>query len=235
MFIPSKKVRIGADGSSPEDNINFGNTFDFNDNELTPYINFNWYFAKKWILSAEYFTIKNAEKAELEEDIIWNDVTFKKGSFVRGGFGYDMYRIYVGRIFSQGLKHEFGGGLGVHALHTFAFIEGNIAINEEEVVFEKRNVRALIPLPNIGIWYYYTPNTKWALYSRIDWFAISVNEYSVGLWNISTGVKYQIFKNIGMGVDYKYFSSKAKVNKSYWNGNIDLSFHGPLLFIYANF
>ncbi len=235
IIIPSKIVKIGADVSSPSDNIDFGKTFNFNDNEITPYVKFDWLFAKKWKLSAEYFTITNANKAELKEDIIWDNVTFKKGSFVRGGFGYNMCRIYVGRVFSQGFKHEFGGGLGVHALNTYAFIEGNIEINENETRFEKRNVRSLIPLPNIGVWYYYTPNIKWAMIAKIDWFAINIDEYSAGLWDISAGIKYQIFKNFGMGIDYKYFDVNLGVNKSSWKGNIDMRFHGPLFTIHANF
>ncbi len=235
LFMPSKTVKIGADGSNPEGNIDFGNSFKFNDSEITPLFSFNWRFAKKWNLSAEYFNVINAQKAELQEDIVWDDITFKKGSFVRAGFEFNLYRIFIGRSFSQGLKHEFGAGLGVHAFNNNAFIEGEIAINEEETSFERRNVKALIPLPNIGIWYYYTPSPKWALIAKVDWFSITIDKYSGGLWNISTGIKYQIFRNVGIGIDYRYFDINARVNNSNWEGNFDMSFQGPLFLIHANF
>jgi hypothetical protein len=235
IFYPSKTTKFGADGSAPDEDIDFGKTFGFNDNELTFFSNFDWHFSKKWKFSVEFFSIRNANRSELEEEIIWQDIVFKKGTFARAGFGFNLYRIYIGRIFSKGSKHEFGGGLGVHALNTSAFIEGNIAINESDFEFERRSVSALIPLPNIGIWYYYAPNTKLALLARIDWFAITIGEYSGGLLNIAPGIKYQFFRNIGIGLDYRYFNVNARVNQSSWKGKIDLSFKGPLLTIYTNF
>jgi len=235
IFIPSKTVKIGADGSTPNEDINFGESFQLNDNEVTLYLNFDWRFAKKWKFSTEYFRISNAHKLELEDDINWEHITFKKGTFVRAGYGYSIYRIFVGRTFSQGLKHEFGGGLGVHAINTTAFIEGNIAINDDEFKFERKKVGAVIPLPNIGLWYYYAPTPKWAFVMRGDWFGITINEYSGGLLNIAPGVKYQVFRNVGIGIDYRYFHVYADVNKDSWKGKFDMGYRGPLFTINANF
>ena len=110
-----------------------------------------------------------------------------------------------------------------------------MAINEDEFEFEKRKVNGIIPLPNIGLWYFYTPNTKWTLAAVIDWFGITIGEYSGGLLNITPGIKYQVFKNIGVGIDYRYFNVYAKVDKSSWDGNFDMTFQGPILSINANF
>jgi len=234
-FFPAKKVKFGADASSPNDLINFSDSFDFNDNEITPYLKFDWRFAKKWKLTGEFFRIINAQKAELKEDVVFEDIIFKQGTFVRAGFGFNLYRVYVGRSFSRGFKHEFGGGIGVHALNTTAFIEGEVLVNEEDFVFEKRKVSALLPLPNIGLWYYYTPNAKWTLVASVDWFAITIGEYSGGLLDIVPGIKYQVFKNIGIGLDYRYFNVYAKLDQSNWKGKFDMSFQGPMVSINANF
>jgi len=234
-YFPAKTIKIGADASSTDDQINLSESFDFNDNQITPYLRFDWRFAKKWKLSGEYFRIANAQKAELKEDFVFEDITFKQGSFVEVGFGFNMYRVYVGRSFSRGLKHEFGGGIGVHALNTTAFIEGEVLVNEEDFVFEKRNVSALIPLPNIGLWYYYAPNTKWTLVASVDWFAITIGEYSGGLLMINPGIKYRIFKNFGIGLDYRYFNVHANLNQSNWKGKFDMTFQGPVVSINASF
>ena len=239
IFLPSKTVKIGAEasGTVPGEGteINFGDTFDFNDNEATLFLNFEWRFAKKWKLGVEYFDVKTAKEAELDEDIVFDNITFEKGTNIRGGFGINMYRIYVGRSFSRGLKHEFGAGLGVHALNTSAFVEGDVLTSEGDLNFERRAVSALVPLPNIGLWYYYTPTTKLALTARLDWFGITIGDYSGSLWNIAPGIKYQIFKNVGLGVDYRYFIVSANVNKSDWNGSFDMTFNGPLFVVHANF
>lgn len=235
MFIPAKEINIGANGTSPDQEFDFGNTFRLNDNESTLFLHIEWYFTKKWKLSIENFSIKNGNTVKLEEDIVWEEIVFKEGTSVKGGFGINLYRVFVGRTFSKGLKHEFGAGIGVHALDTNAFIEGEAVINETEIKFERRNVSAIIPLPNIGLWYYYAPNSKWAFIARADWFSLTIGEYSGSLYDISPGIKYQIFKNFGAGIDYRYFYFKANVNGDNWNGQFNMGFKGPVLTLHANF
>lgn len=235
MFIPAKEINIGAHGTSPDEEFDFGDTFRLNDNESTLFLHIEWYFTKKWKLSIENFSIKNANTIKLEEDIVWEELVFKEGSNVKGGFGINLYRVFVGRTFSNSLKHEFGAGLGVHALDANAFIEGQVIINETDIKFERRSVSAIIPLPNIGLWYYYAPNTKWAFIARVDWFSLTINEYSGSLYDISPGVKYQFFKNFGLGIDYRYFYLKANVNEDNWDGKFNMGFKGPLISLHANF
>ena len=235
MFKPAKEINIGANGSSPDDDFDFGDTFRLNDNESTLFLHIEWYFTEKWKLSIENFSIKNANTIRLEEDIVWEDIVFKEGSNVKGGFGIDLYRVFVGRTLFKGLKYEFGAGLGVHALDANAFIEGEVIINEIDIKFERRSVSAIIPLPNIGLWYYYAPNTKWAFIARADWFSLTINEYSGSIYDISPGVKYQFFKNFGLGIDYRYFYLKANVNEENWDGEFTMGFKGPLISLHANF
>ncbi len=235
VFIPSKSVRISVDGSSPNNNIDFDEAFKLNQSEATLFFNFDWRFSEKWKLSAEYFGIKNANKAVLKEDLEFDDITFNKGSNIRGGFGINMFRIYVGRSFIRKFNHELGVGLGVHALNTTAFIAGDVLSSEGDVNFEKRSVSALVPLPNLGFWYFYTPNEKWMITARLDWFGITIGDYSGSLWNIAPGVKYQLFKHISIGADYRYFNVKANVNKTDWTGQFRMIFQGPLFVVHANF
>ncbi len=235
IFIPSKSVSISVDGSSENDKIDFDEAFKLNDSEVTLFVNINWRFSKRWKLSGEYFGIKNANKAVLKEDLEFDNVTFKKGSNIRGGFGINMYRIYVGRSFVKKFNHEFGIGLGIHALNTTAFIAGDVLSSEGDLNFERRSVNALVPLPNLGFWYFYTPNSKWMLTARLDWFGITIGDYSGGLWNIAPGVKYQLFKHISIGADYRYFNVKANVNKKDWTGQFNMIFQGPLFVVHANF
>jgi hypothetical protein len=237
VYLPSKNIKIGVDGSTstPNDDINFNESFGLDDNEATLFLNLEWRFAKKWKLSGEYFAVKSSKTAMLEEDIVFEDITFEEGTNIKGGFGLDMYRIHVGRSFFRALKHELGASLGVHALNTTAFVEGDVFTSEGDASFERRSVNAVVPLPNIGLWYFYTPNTKWALLARIDWFGITVGEYSGSLWNIAPAVKYQIWENVGVRADYRYFYVKANVNKSDWTGQFEMSFSGPMLAVYANF
>ena len=238
LFIPTRTFKLGIDGASENDLIDFTKDFDINRSELTFAGNFMWRFSKnkKWSLSVEYFGVKSNHSLKLGKEIEWENVTYPVGVDIETGFRINMYRIFFGRTISRGLQHELGGGIGVHAMDIRTFIEGNAIINSDATPsFEKKSVSVVAPVPNIGLWYYYTPNTKWALTARVDWFSITVGEYSGSLWNLAPGVKYQISKNIGVGLNYRYIQTSFEVDKTSWNGNVDLIFQGPLFTISGNF
>ena len=108
-------------------------------------------------------------------------------------------------------------------------------IDKLESNFERRSVSAVAPLPNIGVWYFYAPNTKWMYTARVDWFGITVGDYSGNMWNLAPGVNYQFHKNIGVGLQYRYFNAMLKIDKPDWDGRVSLIYHGPLLSVNANF
>ena len=235
VFFPVKNVKISINGSSNNDIIDFGNSFNFEQSEATPYFNFNWRFAKMWRLSAEYFGLRTSHKAELDDDIIWNEITFKEGSYVKGGFTFDLYRVYVGRVILKRTKHELGGGIGMHGMNLGAYIEGEAYINDISIGIDRSSVDGFIPLPNIGFWYIYAPSSKWVMTAKVDWFGLKAGEYSGFLWDIEPGVGYQFTKNFGMKVSYRYFEIDARVDQKNWNGQVKLKFQGPTAGVHVNF
>lgn len=235
LYIPSKTIQIGVDGSSENDIIDFNESFDLNQREETFAGSVVWRFSKKWHLGVEYFNVRTAHRVGLEEDIEWEDIEFKAGFEVEAGFGLNMYRIFFGRTLTSGDKHEWGVGLGAHAMDIRTYIEGEAFAGDLSIGFERRDAEVIAPFPNIGTWYYWSPNDKWVLTARIDWFAITINEYSGSLWNLAPSVRYQIFKNVGIGASYRYFSARLNIDQQQWEGGIKVGFHGPLFMVSANF
>ncbi|MFK5879747.1 MAG: hypothetical protein QM478_09665, partial [Flavobacteriaceae bacterium] len=236
LFIPTKTFKISIDGSSQDDIIDVNEDFDFNRSETTFAANFMWRFSrnKKWSLSIEYFGVQSNHNFNLEKDIEWDGTTYKAGVNVDAGFRINMYRIFFGRSIIRKQNHELGGGLGVHAMDIRTFIEGQAFVEDVSVGFEKKSVSVVAPVPNIGFWYFYTPNDKWALTARVDWFAITIGDYGGSLWNVAPGVKYQVFKNLGLGLNYRYLKTSINVDKESFSGDLDLIFQGPLFTISGN-
>jgi len=235
VYFPTEILKIGANGDNSNLDFDFNEAFKLDHYETTFFFNFFWRFSKKWVLSTEYFGVSESQKVELEDDISWNEYTFKKGSNVEAGYGLNMYRIFVGRVISRGVKHEFSGGLGIHAMNINAFIKGKAFINEENFEFKKSAISSTIPLPNIGIWYIYAPTAKLSLMGRLDWFGITIGEYSGSLWNLGPSINYQVFKNIGIGAGYRYFKASAKVDKPNWDGKFSVTYKGPIISLSGNF
>ena len=235
VFIPRKSIKLGADGSLPNDEIDFGETFDFKDNQSTPFFLFEWRFSKKWKASAEYFGVNNGNRVTLDQDIEFEDITFEKGSSVRAGIEFNLFRLFFGRQILTREKHLLGVGLGIHAMNVAAFIEGEILNSVEDLEFQRRRVSALVPLPNVGGWYLWGPHPRWMVGARIDWFGLTIDEYSGGLWNVAPQIKFQITKNFGIGVDYRFFFLNAKVRQESWKGEFNMDYTGPLFTIHGNF
>ena len=234
LYVPSQKVKFSIDGSSDNQVIVFDENFDFNNNQATPEVFFKWRFLKKWSFYAEYFNANYATNRVLANDIIAGDYTFNAGSSVEVGYKINLFRILFGHVISTGPKHELGAGLGAHVLSTKPFIEGNIVINNSDNEFERVTGSNTAPVPNIALWYYYAPTQKWFFSVKVDWFSLKVDEYKGSLWDISPGVNYQIIKNLGVSLDYRFFKINADVNKERWNGGVDLSFSGPTFTVIGN-
>ena len=237
VFVPARNVAVRADGSSPNEEIDFDETFGFADNETTFFLQLDWRFSrnKKWMFSGEYFNVNNANRATLPRDIEFEDVIFEEGSFVRAGVEFALFRAFFSYAFIKKPKHLLGAGLGSHLFQVGAFIEGEVRTNQGDLEFEKKRVSAFLPLPNVGGYYYFSPHERWVLGARVDWFGITVDEYSGGLWNIAPNVSFQIFRNFGVALDYRFFFLNAKIAQDNWNGRFEMDFSGPLITLYANF
>lgn len=240
LFVPLRSVEAGVKGDFATDEldvIDFDETFGLGGTQNTFNIDFIWRFSKSkfWSVRAQTFRIAAEGDAVLDEDIEWEDVIFQSGSAVNAGYGLTLYRFFFGRVISTGQKHELGGGLGIHGLNTNSFVEGNAFVNDQPIGFSREEVKVFLPLPNIGIWYIWAPSQKWAVTAAVDWFGITIGNISGGLWNVSPGVTFQAFKNIGFSANYHYLNYYATIEQDSWNGSFDMTFKGPSFGVTANF
>ena len=240
LFVPDRAVQVGAEGeisTEISENIDFSETFDLGGTENTLNLDFIWRFSKSrfWSVRGQYFEVSAVKEVTLEREIEWEDNTYQAGALVKGGYALSLYRVFFGRVISSGQKHELGGGLGIHGLNTNAFIEGEAFVDDVSAGFSRESVSVFLPLPNIGVWYIWAPTPKWAFSAAIDWFGIRVGNYSGGLWNLSPGVTFQAFNNVGFSVNYHYLNYYANVTQDRWNGSFDMTFRGPSFGVTANF
>ena len=241
IFFPQNKVTLGVDGDLLNNEFDFGKTFDIVSNQRTFDLTFQWRFAKRWKLVAGYYQINNTKDFKLDEPIEWGDYTFD--GQVKFGTKVGVMRALVGWIASQGPKHEFGVGLGAHSMIFKAFIEGDGTITGPDGTittnFSKQEIDAVLPLPDIGIWYYWAPTPRWMLTADVDWLYVSIGEYNGGLWDAKGGVQFQVVKFFGVGVNYRYYTANLDVNQSGdigdWRGSVRVTYNGPNVMVTFNF
>ena len=235
MFWVSRDFKLGADGQSPNDEIDFNETFGLSRTEPTYFFQIGWRFSKRWTVSLQSFGVSAEDGLELDRDVEFEDVIFKKGTFVEGGVSLDLYRLFFSRNILDRPKHDLAVGIGIHGLNIGAFLEGELLTSEGDREFDRRGVDGLIPLPNIGVSYEWYPHKRWMIGADVDWFGLTIEQYSGGLWNVSPRVKFQIIEHFGVGLDYRIFDLNAKVDGENWSGKFNMSFSGPLLTLHGNF
>ena len=230
FYFPDKGFKVRVDGSAPEEEIDFEQEFRLDENETTGLAEFRWRFGEKWSFWGQYWSVESNGGAVLDEDIEWEDVVFKEGTFAAAGYDVSIARIFFGRtFFNTGPQHEFGLGGGFHWMEIGSYIEGQIKTSIVETEFHRESISAGFPLPNIGAWYMYSWSPKWMVQTRIDWLSATVGDYSGGLWNAQAGINWQITKHFGLGAYYQAFVLDVDVDKDDWNGKAEATQHGPLL------
>jgi hypothetical protein len=228
-FWPTKDITLSVNGSVPEEDIDFENDLGYSESDSSAVMIFRWRFGEKWSFWTQAWKLDSTAGAVLEEDIEWEDYVFQEGSFVNSGVELSVVRLFFGRTFHTGPKHEFGLGLGVHWLEFGAFIEGEIRSNDEAAVFARGDIKSDFPMPNIGGWYYYALSPEWALQARVDWLHVSLDRYSGGMWNMQAGVQWNPSRHLGVGLSFNNFGLDGSVDDTDWRGKLEYNAYGPLL------
>ena len=233
-FVPEKNLKFRIDGNLPSIDIEFDEGLGLSSEETTGSGELRWRFGEKWSVSGQYFKTKDSATVTLTEDISWEDYVLKVGSNVGAGVELSVARVFFGREFSSGQKHEFGLGFGLHWLEIGAFVEGEFFLNDESTGFRRESVSADAPLPNVGGWYWYALSPRWLLTTRLDWFGASIGDYSGNLWNANAGVSFQAWRNLGISLSYQFFKLDVDIDKSDWHGGADLTYKGPYVALNVN-
>ena len=229
------KLSASSDAESmAKKSIDFDKTLGVDDQTTLFHGVFRWRFGEKWSLAGQYFRTNATGEATLLEDLEWQDLLFKEGISAAGGIETSVARLFLGRVFNKGPQHEFGAGIGLHNLKIAAFIEGETLLNDGTSGFRTGEASNNAPLPNIGAWYMYSPARRWLITARADFMTANIGNYDGTLWNGNIGVNYQAGRHFGIGLAYQYFSLNVKVDKSDWQGKVNLKYHGPVVSVTAN-
>lgn len=228
-YWPDKTMTVGVDGSHPEEEIDFDEALKLDDTAATGALSFRWKFGEKWSVWGQYWSVDDDGGANLVEDLEWEDVVLREGTFASGGFETRVARVFFGRKFVDRPNQEAGIGAGFHWLELEAFLEGQILTSEGDTEFFRDSVDAGFPLPNIGGWYHFSWHPKWMVGGRVDWLSASIGDYSGGLWNANVGINWAAFRHFGIGLYYSYFRLDVDIDKSDWRGAAEAKQNGPML------
>jgi opacity protein-like surface antigen len=182
---------------------------------------------ERWRLEAEYLSLERENSRALNRTINWGDNSYTLGTTVSSSFRTEIYRLSVGYSFVKDAQKEFGVALGLHATDVTASIAATSVGAETGEM--------LAPLPTIGIYGAYAPTPRWLISGRVDIFSLKYEEFDGSLVNVTLGVDYRLWRNLGLGLAWRYIDYDLDVTEPRFSGSFNYSFSGPLLYLVSSF
>lgn len=181
----------------------------------------------RWRIEAEYLSLERENSRALSRTINWGDNSYTFGTTVSSSFQTEIYRLSVGYSFVKDAQKEFGLALGLHATDISARLAATSIGTETGDV--------LAPLPTIGVYGAYAPTPRWLISGRVDIFSLEYAEFDGSLTNMTLGVDYRIWRNLGLGLAWRHIDYDLSVTETSFSGAVNYTFSGPLLYLVSSF
>jgi hypothetical protein len=181
-----------------------------------------------FVIAGEYYSLHRSGSRIIGRNITFDDVTYGVGAQVGSEFNSDIYRLTVGYDIVKKDDVELGLALGGHITNFEVALRGQGLVDGATIVStEARRKSVLAPLPTVGAYGAVRLVPRLMLTGRVDWLQLKIDDYKGRLWNFQAELNYRLFKNVGIGVMYRYVDYHLDANKEKWTGSMSYKFNGP--------
>jgi hypothetical protein len=228
-------VRVEGNGGLIGTEIDLESDLKLKDRKSLPAVFAGARIGERWSIIGEYYALDRGASASASRDLVFDDVTFPAGATISSEFNTDVYRLAVGYSFVRSDKVDLGAALGLHVTQFEVALEGQGRIGNAAISTQNRKRDALAPLPTLGLFGAYQVTPRLSLGGRVDYLSLKVSDYDGRLINAEARASYRLFKNVGVGVMYRYVDYDLDIEKDRWNGEVAYKFKGPAIFLQAAF
>jgi hypothetical protein len=228
-------VRVEGNGGLIGTEIDLESDLKLKDRKSLPAVFAGARIGERWSIIGEYYALDRSASASASRDLVFDDVTFPAGATISSEFNTDVYRLAVGYSFVRSDKVDLGAALGLHVTQFEVALEGQGRIGNAAISTQNRKRDALAPLPTLGLFGAYQVTPRLSLGGRVDYLSLKVSDYDGRLINAEARASYRLFKNVGVGVMYRYVDYDLDIEKDRWNGEVAYKFKGPAIFLQAAF
>jgi hypothetical protein len=207
--------------------VDFEDAFGISETEWAPQGLARWRFSERWRLELEYFTLNRSNTKTLDQDIVWGDNTISAGSEVDASFDVSVARLSCGYSFFKTQDKELGVALGFHLTNFRAELDTTIGSQED--------AKLLAPLPVISMYGQFGLTDLWAVQGRLDALKLSSDPFYGHIFSVGVDALCQPWEHFGFGFGWRTLQINGGVDADDWNGDINTTFTGPILFVSSSF
>jgi len=244
-FWPEIDSKIGINGEDfePLPPINVEDVLRVPSSKGAAWGGINWKISKRNALEFEYFALNRSggltdtfsPPLEVGDGFIESGEinTFYDTSIMRLTYGYSL-------LSSERMDLQLKAGLHVAKLEAGLQIQGQICTPNTvpavppgcpiaQTNTESQDVTA--PLPHFGASFAYAFSETWGMRVTAIGFAIEIDSIEGSILELDADVAWKPWKQFGIGAGWRYFNTNVKASTSQLNGEFDLKYSGPAVFI----
>jgi len=235
-YIVDTDTEVSLDGESGQGTrVDWENTF--GSGEVTRFrLDGQWRFADRHKARFMWFDSSRDNSRTLEEEIDWGDETFPVSARTRAEFSFAVYELAYEYAFLRRDNYEVSGSFGLHYTELELTLSAKAETSGgalEADIKESGDVGAPLPVIGLrGLWA--LPYDLW-IDAQAQYFALSIDEYDGSLTDLRLMLNWQPKTWLGIGIGYNQFSVDVDVEKNSFDGSLDWTYEGPMLFYSASF
>ncbi len=182
------------------------------------------------------FNVSRSRKKTINEDIVWGDDTYPVNAKVEFKMDFSVAELAYEYEFLKRDNYEVGASAGLHYTTFGAELRAKASESGGSLSTDIKNEGSVdLPLPVFGL------QGTWRLPANLyanlsaQWFALSIDEYDGSLQDYRATLTWQPKSWLGIGIGYDQFSIDVDVQKDRFEGSLDWTYSGPMIFYNASF
>jgi hypothetical protein len=182
------------------------------------------------------FSVSRENSKTLDRDIEWGGEVYPVNAKVDAEFQFSVLEAAYEYSFLHRDNYELAGSVGLHYTTLDASLkakaEGSGGAVTEDI---SRSGSVDLPLPVLGLRGIWSLSHGFWLDATAQFFALSIDEYDGNLQDYRVLVTWQPKSWLGVGVGYNQFSVDVDIDKDNFNGSLDWTYRGPIVYYSASF
>ena len=182
------------------------------------------------------FDMSRSNSRTFDRDIEWGGDIYPATAKVSSEFSFTVIEAAYEYAFMKRDRYELDGSIGLHYTMLDSSLKAKAEFSGGTLTRDISNSGSVdLPLPVIGLRGIWDLTHNFWLDATAQYFALSIDEYDGNLQDYRVLVTWQPKKWLGVGFGYNRFKVDVDVEKDKFNGSLDWTYSGPMLFYSASF
>jgi hypothetical protein len=231
---PSVQLK-GDTGSG--DTVDFDEALGGGDSQRIRFDSF-WRFgdSRRHKLKLIAFDMSRQNSTTFDEEIEWGGDVYPVDARIDAEFSFTVIEAAYEYAFVKRDRYELDGSVGLHYTSMDSSLKAKAEFSGGTLTEDISNsASADLPLPAFGLRGIWDLTHNFWLDATAQYFALSIDEFDGSLQDYRVMVTWQPKKWLGVGLGYNHFKVDVDVDKSDFNGSLDWTYSGPMIFYSASF